>query len=101
MTLSQLIIGWFYYGIFYMGGAIVVTIMLNRIVKKYTTAPLLLNAVSIISLLAMVYFRQITNEQFWFHLFFTYMPIVFGSSVCNFILFLIRKGKLLHEEEVL
>lgn len=97
MTLGQLVIGWFYYGIFFMGGSVVVTLLLNRVVKRYFTAPLIINACSVGLLLLMLSLKQLTNEQLWFNLFFHYMPVVFASALCNFILFLLKKGRPLHE----
>lgn len=97
MTLSQLIIGWFYYGIFFMGLSVVATILLNRMVKHYVTAPLLINAFSIILLLVMLFLQTMTNEEFWFNLLFRYMPVVIASAIYNFGLFLTKKGKALYD----
>lgn len=98
MTLSQLIIGWFYYGIFLMGLSVVATILLNRVVKHYVTAPLLINAFSVVLLMGMLWLRMMTNEQFWYNLLFLYMPVVFASAMCNLVLFIVRKGRPLRDD---
>lgn len=97
MTISQLLIGWFYYGIIYMGLSIVATIIINRVAKRYFTAPLIINALGVLILIVMVLLKQFTLEQFWFNLLFVYMPIVVSSSVFNMSLWLIRKGAPLRE----
>lgn len=91
MSLVQLVIGWFYYGIFYMGLSVFATAVINRAVKHYLTAPLLINAFSIASLLLLFCFTQMTNDQFWYYLLFVYMPIVAASFSYNLILSLIRR----------
>lgn len=93
MTLSQLMIGWFYYGIFYMGLSIMATMLINRVAKHYYTAPLVINAVSVVIFVLLILCRQMSVEQFWINLCFVYMPIVAASAVCNVVLFLIRKGE--------
>lgn len=91
MTLSQLVIGWFYYGIFYMGLSVFATGVINRAVKRYLTAPLLINAFSIASLLLLFRFTEMTSNQFWYYLLFVYMPIVAASLAYNLLLALFRR----------
>lgn len=91
MSLAQLIIGWFYYGIFYMGLSVFATAVINRAVKRYMTAPLVINAFSILSLLILFRLTQMTADQFWYYLLFVYMPIVAASFTYNLIRALIRR----------
>ena len=35
MTLEQLIIGWFFYGIFFMGLSVLATYLINRVANRY------------------------------------------------------------------
>ena len=91
MTLAQLIIGWFYYGIFYMGLSVFSTLVINRVVQRYLTAPLVINAFSIITLFLMFNFTNMSSDQFWYYLLFVYMPIVAASLICNLILAISRK----------
>ncbi|WIK67140.1 hypothetical protein [Globicatella sanguinis] len=98
MTVSQLIIGWFYYGILYMGLSMMATVIINRVAKHYFTAPLVINAVAVSLLVVLLLLKQFTAEQFWFNLLFVYMPIVAASAIFNLGLFLIRTGKPLKEE---
>lgn len=92
MTLSQLIIGWFYYGILFMGLSVMTTIIINRVAQRYFTAPLIINAIGVIGLGAMIGLRQISGDQLLSSVFFIYMPIVAASAVFNFVLWLIRRG---------
>lgn len=101
MTLWQLIIGWFYYGIYFMGLSVVATIMLNKVARRYSTAPLMINAVSIGLLLVLLATKQLTNEQLWFNLFFRYMPVVAASAVFNSVYYIINKGKPLHDAPII
>ncbi|MBK0348326.1 hypothetical protein JDW15_06705 [Aerococcaceae bacterium zg-ZJ1578] len=97
MSLGQLIIGWFYYGIFYMGLSIMATVIINRVAKRYFTAPLIINAFGVIALMLMLYLKQFTGDQFLTSVFFVYMPIVAASVVFNIVLWLIRRGQPLHD----
>ena len=96
MTLEQLIIGWFFYGIFFMGLSVLATYLINRVAKHYYTAPLIINAVAIIILMGMVALKQFTADMFLQNYLFTYMPIVAASVTYNLVLFLIRRGRPLH-----
>ena len=87
MTLEQLIIGWFFYGIFFMGLSVLATYLINRVAKRYYTAPLIINAVAIIILMGMVALKQFTADMFLQNYLFTY----------NLVLFLIRRGRPLHD----
>ena len=91
MTLEQLIIGWFFYGIFFMGLSVLATYLINRVAKRYYTAPL------IIILMGMVALKQFTADMFLQNYLFTYMPIVAASVTYNLVLFLIRRGRPLHD----
>ena len=53
MTLSQLIIGWFYYGIVFMGLSVLATFLLNKVTTKRWLPPLIINAVAILLLLGL------------------------------------------------
>ncbi|MBD3949463.1 hypothetical protein I4Q36_06755 [Tuanshanicoccus lijuaniae] len=97
MSLGQLIIGWFYYGIFYMGLSIMATVIINRVAKRYFTAPLIINAFGVVALAVMLYLKQFTGEQFLTSVLFVYMPIVAASAVFNFVLWLIRRRQPLHD----
>lgn len=91
MSIAQLVIGWFYYGIFYMGMSIFATAVINRAVKRYMTAPLLINAFGITALLLLFRFTVMTPDQFWYYLLFVYMPIVAASFAHNIILAVMNK----------
>lgn len=88
MTISQLIIGWFYYGIFYMGLSVFATLMLNKVVKNYWLSPLIINAFAVFIFLGMILLRLINGDQLLFNLFYVYMPIVAASVTCNLVLYL-------------
>lgn len=98
MTVSQLIIGWFYYSILYMGLSMMATVIINKVAKHYFTAPLVINAVAVCLLVMLLLMKQFTAEKFWFNLLFVYMPIVAASATFNLVMFLIRKGKPLKEK---
>ena len=80
-NIKMMIIGWFYYGILFMAGSVVVTSLLNRVFTKLYIPPLIVNAVSVLLLVT------------GFRLGFNYMPVVFASAMYNFIIFIIRKLK--------
>lgn len=90
MSLSQLIIGWFYYGIFYMGLSIAATLMFNRAVKQLWLTPLLINALAIIILLVSSAFHMVPQDSVGFSIYFVYMPIVAASVFCNTVIGLYR-----------
>lgn len=98
MSVSQLIIGWFYYGILYMGLSVMATAIINRVAKHYFTAPLVINAVAVSLLGVLLLMKQFTAEQFWFNLLFVHMPIVAASAIFNVVLYIIRRGKPIKEE---
>lgn len=93
MTISQLIIGWFYYGIIFMGLSIMATVIINKVATRYFTAPLLINALGVLMFAVLIYFRQLTVDQFLSNLLFIYMPIVAASACFNGILWLVRRGR--------
>ncbi|MCQ9209452.1 hypothetical protein [Granulicatella seriolae] len=90
MSLGQLIIGWFYYGIFYMGLSIAATLMINRAVKKLWLSPLLINALAILILLGSRALNLIPESSVGFSIYFVYMPIVVASVFCNLVIGLYR-----------
>ncbi len=83
MTLEQLIIGWFYYGIIYMGISILATVMFNKVTKRWYLSPLIINAIAIIILLAGAQLGFIPESEQAFALYFVYMPIVVASFTFN------------------
>ena len=97
MGLEQLIIGWFYYGIVYMGLSIATTVLINRVVKRYYTAPLIINAVAVILLMGLWSMGQLSADLFWFNLFFCYMPTVVASAGFNLVLYFVRGRRPLRE----
>lgn len=90
MTLEQLIIGWFYYGIIYMGLSILATVMFNKVAKKWYIAPLIINAIAIIVLLIGANTGFIPQSEQAYALYFVYMPIVFASFAFNGLLELFK-----------
>ena len=56
-NIKVMMIGWFYYGILFMAGSVVVTSLLNRVFTKLYIPPLIVNAVSV--LLLVIGFRLI------------------------------------------
>ena len=97
MGLEQLIIGWFYYGIVYMGLSLVATVLINRVANHYVTAPLIINAVAIVLLMGLWSMGQLSADLFWFNLFFCYMPTVAASAVLNLVLYFVRGRRPLRE----
>ena len=91
MTLVQLFVGWFYYGIIYMGLSILATFMLNKVVKKLWLVPLLINAIAIVLLLIGAKMNFVPYEEQAFALYFVYMPIVFASIIFNLSINIKRK----------
>lgn len=85
-----MIIGAFYYSIFYIIGALVITLLLNKVFKKLYYPPLLINAISVI-LLLIAYKLNLKNMGY--ALYFNYMPVVSTSIICNLIIFITRKFK--------
>lgn len=83
MTLQQLIIGWFYYGILYMGLSVFATVMINKVVRKWYITPLIVNAIAISILLFGAKSGFIPAEEQAFALYFIYMPIVVSSFAFN------------------
>ena len=49
-NIKVMMIGWFYYGILFMAGSVVVTSLLNRVFTKLYIPPLIVNAVSVLLL---------------------------------------------------
>lgn len=93
MTLQQLIIGWFYYGVIYMGLSILATVMINRVTKRWYTAPLIINAIAIIVLMLGVNTGLVVESEHAFALYFIYMPIVFSSFAFNLLSLFWKKLK--------
>lgn len=85
-----MIIGAFYYSIFYIIGALVITLLLNKVFKKLYYPPLLINAISVI-LLLIAY--KLNFKNMGYALYFNYMPVVSTSIICNLIIFITRKFK--------
>ena len=83
-----MIIGGFYYGIMFIIGSIIVTMMLNKVFDKLYMPPLIINTVSVILLITAY---RIGAENMGFALYFNYMPAVLASILCNLIIFIIGK----------
>ncbi|MBK2402860.1 hypothetical protein [Erysipelothrix sp. strain 2 (EsS2-6-Brazil)] len=83
MTLSQLIIGWFYYGIVFMGLSVLATFLLNKVTSKRWLPPLIINAVSILLLLGLAAKGLVPSNQQAYALYFIYMPVVAASVLYN------------------
>lgn len=83
MTLSQLIIGWFYYGLIYMGLSVLATYLLNKVITKRWLPPLIINAVAILLLLGLVSKGLVPSNQQAYALYFIYMPVVAASTLYN------------------
>lgn len=83
MTLQQLVIGWFYYGILYMGLSVLATIMINKLVRQWYVTPLVINAIAILVLLLGANAGFIPAEEQAFAIYFIYMPIVVASFGFN------------------
>ena len=50
-NIKVMMIGWFYYGIWFMAGSVIVTSLLNRVFTKLYIPPLIVNAISAMLLL--------------------------------------------------
>ena len=83
MSLQQLVIGWFYYGILYMGLSVLATVMINKVVKRWYITPLIVNAIAIIILIIGANKGFIPEAEQAFALYFIYMPIVVSSFTFN------------------
>ena len=97
MTLETLLIGWFFYGIVFMGLSVVATWLINRVATRYFTAPLIINAVGVLLLMGLWFGGQLNPTMFWFNLCFVYMPTTAASAICNLVLFFVRQGRPLRE----
>lgn len=79
--------------------SVFVTMMLNRVTKRLWLSPLLVNAVSVIILLAAAGFGWISGENATYAMYFNYMPIVFASIAVNILIALGRKlGQIIDEK---
>ena len=83
-----MIIGWFYYGILFIIGSIVVTALLNRVFNKLYIPPLIVNAVSVILLFIGL---KLNMKNPGYALYFNYIHTVAASVTYNFIIFIVRK----------
>ena len=83
-----MIIGWFYYGILFIIGSIVVTALLNRVFNKLYIPPLIINAVSVILLFIGL---KLNMKNPGYALYFNYIPTVAASITYNFTIFIVRK----------
>lgn len=97
MTLEQMFVGWFYYGIIYMGLSVLATVMINKVTTRWYVAPLLINALAIGVLLLAIRLNVVKESEQSFALYFIYMPIVFASFSFNGVkaLFLWMKNRAL------
>lgn len=93
MDLYLFIKAWFYYSFYYMALSVFATLMLNRATKRLWLSPLIINAVSIIILLILIYQSSISPADASQEMYFTYMPIVFSSLFTNIIVYIIREIK--------
>ena len=91
MNLTNFIIGWFYYSIYYMLFSVFATLMLNRVTKRLWLSPLIINAVSIVLLIVLVKNNLIADGDATYAMYFNYMPIVFASVLLNFLIAIKRK----------
>ena len=89
-NIKVMIIGWFYYGIWFMAGSIIVTSLLNRVFTKLYIPPLIVNAIS--AMILLIGFK-LGLPNMGYAMYFNYMPVVFASVMYNFIIFIIRKLK--------
>ena len=89
-NIKVMMIGWFYYGIWFMAGSVIVTSLLNRVFTKLYIPPLIVNAVSVMILL--VGFK-LGLPKMGYAMYFNYMPDVFPRPMNKFIIFIIRKLK--------
>ncbi len=83
-----MIIGWFYYGILFMGGSVIATSLLNRVFDRLYIPPLIVNGVS--AVLLIIGFK-LGFKNMGHAMYFNYLPAVAASAVFNFIVFVSRK----------
>ena len=86
-NIKVMMIGWFYYGIWFMAGSVIVTSLLNRVFTKLYIPPLIVSA-----MLLLIGFK-LGFPNMGYAMYFNYMPVVFASVMYNFIIFIIRKLK--------
>ena len=85
-----IIIGWFYYGIFFMAGSVIITALLNKVFHKLYIPPLIINAVS--ALLLIIGFKMGFSNM-GYAMYFNYIPVVVASITYNLTVFIVRKIK--------
>lgn len=76
-NIKVMMIGWFYYGIWFMAGSVIVTSLLNRVFTKLYIPPLIVNAIS--AMLLLIGFK-LGLPNMGYAMYFNYMPVVFASS---------------------
>lgn len=83
-----MIIGWFYYGILFMAGSIIVTSLLNRVFDRLYIPPLIVNGVS--AILLIIGFR-LGFRNMGYAMYFNYLPAVISSVLFNLIVYAVRE----------
>lgn len=80
----MLIFAWLYYSSLYIVGSIIITLALNKVVKKLYLAPLIINMISVILLL-------ISKGDRTYSMYFIYVPVVLASSILNVLIYIIKR----------
>ncbi|MFH5836440.1 hypothetical protein ACHAL6_10230 [Proteiniclasticum sp. C24MP] len=96
----KFIYGWFFYSAYYMLASAFMTVALNRVTKRLWLTPLIINAVSIVILLAAASSGWIPEKDATYAMYFNYMPIVFASVAVNLCIGIYRKLKFILNEKV-
>ncbi len=87
------IFGWLYYSSYYILLGVLVTLMLNRILKKLWLPPLIINAIAVVILIAVIKLGLIDSEAASFAMYFNYVPVVLASIITNATVFAARRLK--------
>lgn len=80
----MLIFAWLYYSSLYIVGSIIITLALNKVVKKLYLSPLIINMISVILLL-------ISKGDRTYSMYFIYVPVVLASSILNVLIYIIKR----------
>lgn len=83
----MIILAWLYYSSYYILMAIVITLMMNRLVKKLWLTPLIMNAIASLLLYFSVKLNWITGQDATYAMYFNYMPVILTSIITNLIVY--------------
>lgn len=92
----MIILAWFYYSFYYILIGILITLVMDRLLKNLWLTPLLINAIAVILLLTVTKLGWIDRRAATYAMYFNYVPVVLTSIITNLVVYLRsrnRKGK--------